>query len=362
MKKSIIFAILILIFAVGWILSGQLNNSNSKNDNENSTKKIIDKSEIGDSENDINSIKVETKIFLAKNIDQSITIQGQTIYNKKIDVKSETKGSIISINFERGNRVKKGKSLLNISKENRVELENSAKELVKVNEIEYLSVKQLVEKGLSSKSKLRMAAYNLSDAKSKLKDIELDIENTNIIAPFSGIIIEKKIEVGDYVTSGNVLLTIVNLNPIKVQAYLSEFDINKIKKNTKAIIENSNGIRKEGKITFISPSAEISTRTFEITIEADNSDLAFKSGITTSIIIEGSKLQAHKISPSILTLKDDGLVGVKALSKENTVIFFPIQKVKDTVDGMWVSGLPNEVNLIISGQEYVTIGQSINLE
>ena len=362
MKKSIIFAILILIFAVGWILSGQLNNSNSKNDNENSTKKIIDKSEIGDNENDINSIKVETKIFLAKNIDQSITIQGQTIYNKKIDVKSETKGSIISINFERGNRVKKGKSLLNISKENRVELENSAKELVKVNEIEYLSVKQLVEKGLSSKSKLRMAAYNLSDAKSKLKDIELDIENTNIIAPFSGIIIEKKIEVGDYVTSGNVLLTIVNLNPIKVQAYLSEFDINKIKKNTKAIIENSNGIRKEGKITFISPSAEISTRTFEITIEADNSDLAFKSGITTSIIIEGSKLQAHKISPSILTLKDDGSVGVKALSKENTVIFFPIQKVKDTVDGMWVSGLPNEVNLIISGQEYVTIGQSINLE
>lgn len=362
MKKSIIFAILILIFTVGWILSGQLNNSNSKNDNDNSTKKMIDESEIGDSENDINSIKVETKIFFAKNIDQSITIQGQTIYNKKIDVKSETKGSIISINFERGNRVKKGKSLLNISKENRVELENSAKELVKVNEIEYLSVKQLVEKGLSSKSKLRMAAYNLSDAKSKLKDIELDIENTNIIAPFSGIIIEKKIEVGDYVTSGNVLLTIVNLNPIKVQAYLSEFDINKIKKNTKAIIENSNGIRKEGKITFISPSAEISTRTFEITIEADNSDLAFKSGITTSIIIEGSKLQAHKISPSILTLKDDGSVGVKALSKENTVIFFPIQKVKDTVDGMWVSGLPNEVNLIISGQEYVTIGQSINLE
>jgi multidrug efflux system membrane fusion protein len=90
--------------------------------------------------------------------------------------------------------------------------------------------------------------------------------------------------------------------------------------------------------------------------------LSFKSGITTSIIIEGSELQAHKISPSILTLKDDGSVGVKALSKENTVIFFPIQKVKDTVDGMWVSGLPNEVNLIISGQEYVTIGQSIDLE
>ena len=75
-----------------------------------------------------------------------------------------------------------------------------------------------------------------------------------------------------------------------------------------------------------------------------------------------NKLLAYKISPSILTLQDDGSVGVKALSKENIVIFYPIQKVKDTVDGMWVSGLPNIVNLIISGQEYVTIGQSIELE
>ena len=79
-------------------------------------------------------------------------------------------------------------------------------------------------------------------------------------------------------------------------------------------------------ITFISPLAETSTRTFEITIEADNSDLSFKSGITATIKIEGSELLAHKISSSILTLQDDGSVGVKAIDeKNNTVIFYPIQ-------------------------------------
>ena len=87
--------------------------------------------------------------------------------------------------------------------------------------------------------------------------------------------------------------------------------------------------------------------------------MSFKSGITTSIIIEGSELLAHKISPSILTLKDDGTVGVKALNESNTVVFYPITKVKDTVDGMWVSGLPDEVILITSGQEYVSEGQKI---
>ena len=61
-------------------------------------------------------------------------------------------------------------------------------------------------------------------------------------------------------------------------------------------------------------------------------------------------------------MQDDGTVGVKALNQKNYVVFYPIKTVKDTVDGMWVSGLPNQVNLIVSGQEYVSIGQQINPE
>lgn len=360
MKKSIFFAILILTITIGWLASGQLGKVNAKDGQK--TNNIDEDTEINQNFDNSNKIKVETKILISEKIDQSILIQGQTIYNKKVEVKSQTTGNITKLNFKRGDNIKKTASLIEISKENRNELLESAKELINLYEIEFSSAKQLIDKGLSSKSKLALAAYNLADAKSKLRNIQLDIDNTNIIAPFDGIITEKYVEVSDFVIPGNVLLTIVNLNPIKIQGYLSEFDINKIKKNTKAIIENSNGIRKEGKITFISPSAETSTRTFEITIEADNTDLAYKSGITTSILIEGSNLQAHKISPSILTLQDDGSVGVKALTKENIVIFYPIKKVKDTVDGMWVSGLPNKVNLIIAGQEYVTIGQKIEIE
>ena len=120
------------------------------------------------------------------------------------------------------------------------------------------------------------------------------------------------------------------------------------------------GLQKEGKITFISPTAETSTRTFEIIIEADNKDLTYKSGITTKIIIRGSELKAHKIPPSILTLLDDGTVGVKAINQDDTVIFYPTKTIKDTIDGMWVAGLPDKVDLIISGQEYISIGEKIN--
>ena len=58
-----------------------------------------------------------------------------------------------------------------------------------------------------------------------------------------------------------------------------------------------------------------------------------------------------------MTLFDDGTVGVKAVNKENNVVFYPTKTIKDTIDGMWVSGLPESANLIISGQEYISIGE-----
>ncbi len=409
MKKSIFTASLILLLVVGWIGSGQFTNVNAQDDTsvslsgteENNTKESI----VEDS-----GSKVEVKEFNFSQIDQSIELQGQTTHNKKIDVKSETTGNITNISFNRGDKVSKGDNLVTISIENRNELLNSAKkdlerlnkelelneknkinklsqnkELIKLYEIEFASAKQLIDKGLSSKSKLSLASFNLANAradqediminfesqqssieaqiasfKSQLKNIELDIQNTLINAPFSGIISDKMIEESEYITPGNTLFTIIDLNPIKIQGYLSEFDVNKINLDTKAVIENTNGIKKIGKISFISPSAETSTRTFEITIEADNGDISFKSGITTKITIAGSELKAHKIPPSILTLLDDGTVGVKAINNESIVVFYPTTSVKDTIDGIWVSGLPDTVNLIITGQEYVSVGESIS--
>jgi len=413
MKSSIIIAIFILLAVVGWIGSGQFTNVKAQDESSKSTaqtklEEIIVLNDQNTDDNELN--KVEVKNFTFNQIDQSIVLQGQTTYNKKINVKSQTTGNIIEINFIRGDKVLKDDDLIKISMENRLELLNSSKkdlerlkkelelneknkknllsqnkELIKLYEIEYASAKQLIDKGLSSKSKLSLASFNLANAKadqedikikyesqlsniesqianvkSQLKNIELDIGNTSISAPFDGVISDKMIEVSEFITPGNILFTIIDLNPIKVQGYLSEFDVNKVKVGTKAVIENSNGIKKTGKISFISPSAETSTRTFEITIEASNSDLSFKSGITTKITIAGSELKAHKIPPSILTLLDDGTVGVKALDNDSIVIFYPTTTVKDTIDGMWVSGLPDEVALIVTGQEYVNIGDKIS--
>ena len=413
MKKSIFIATFILLLVVGWIGSGQFSNNVVAQD-ENTQE--VSEAETSYSENSENNegneftFSVETKIFTSSLIDQSIELQGQTIHNKKIDVKSETSGNINSIEFSRGDNVSENSEMLTISLEDRKEkllsaqkdLERLSKEIIlneknrdnllrqnveriELYEIEYASAKQLIDKGLSSKSKLSLASFNLANAKadredikikfestlasleaqitnvkSVLKNIKLDIDKTSIKAPFDGIISEKMVEETEFISVGTPLFSIIDLDPIKIEGYLSEFDVNKVSVGTKAFIEDSNGIKKNGIISFISPSAETSTRTFEITIEADNKDLSYKSGITTKIIIKGSELKAHKIPPSILTLLDDGTVGVKAVDNENMVTFYPTKTIKDTIDGMWVSGLPEKVNLIVSGQEYISIGETVN--
>ena len=413
MKKSIFIASFILLLVVGWIGSGQLSNNVIAQDDNTQE---VPETETSYSKNDENNkdeeftFSVETKVFTSKLIDQSIELQGQTIHNKKIDVKSETSGNIDSIEFSRGDKVSQNAEMIKISLEDRNEkllsakkdLERLSKELIlneknrdnllrqnveriELYEIEYASAKQLIDKGLSSKSKLSLASFNLANAKadkedikikfestlanleaqisnvkSVLKNIKLDIDKTSIKAPFDGIISEKMVEETEFISLGTPLFTIIDLDPIKIEGYLSEFDINKVSVGTKAIIEDSNGIKKNGIISFISPSAETSTRTFEITIEANNKDLLYKSGITTKIIIKGSELKAHKIPPSILTLLDDGTVGVKAIDNEDKVTFYPTKTIKDTIDGMWVSGLPEKVNLIVSGQEYISIGDTVN--
>ena len=413
MKKSIFIASLILLLVVGWIGSGQFSNNVVAKDDNTEAVSESETSYTNDSENNKNeelTFSVETKVFTSKLIDQSIELQGQTIHNKKIDVKSETSGNIDSIEFSRGDKVSQNAEMIKISLEDRNEkllsakkdLERLSKELIlneknrdnllrqnveriELYEIEYASAKQLIDKGLSSKSKLSLASFNLANAKadkedikikfestlanleaqisnvkSVLKNIKLDIDKTSIKAPFDGIISEKMVEETEFISVGTPLFTIIDLDPIKIEGYLSEFDVNKVSVGTKAIIEDSNGIKKNGIISFISPSAETSTRTFEITIEANNKDLLYKSGITTKIIIKGSELKAHKIPPSILTLLDDGTVGVKAVNNEDKVTFYPTKTIKDTIDGMWVSGLPEKVNLIVSGQEYISIGDTVN--
>jgi multidrug efflux system membrane fusion protein len=82
-------------------------------------------------------------------------------------------------------------------------------------------------------------------------------------------------------------------------------------------------------------------------------------GLTASAIVKVGTAPAHLLPQSVLTLDDDGVLGVRAV-EDSTVAFYPVTILKDTREGIWVTGLPNTVDVITVGQEYVTAGQRVN--
>jgi multidrug efflux system membrane fusion protein len=72
-----------------------------------------------------------------------------------------------------------------------------------------------------------------------------------------------------------------------------------------------------------------------------------------------AELPAHRVSPAILTLTDDGKIGVKTVNAENIVEFHAVQIVGDGPDGVWLVGLPERARFITVGQDFVVTGQKV---
>jgi len=65
---------------------------------------------------------------------------------------------------------------------------------------------------------------------------------------------------------------------------------------------------------------------------------------------------AHLIAQSSLTLDDEGVLGVRTIDSDNVASFMPVTLLRDTADGVWVTDLPDMVDIITIGQEFVTDG------
>ena len=74
------------------------------------------------------------------------------------------------------------------------------------------------------------------------------------------------------------------------------------------------------------------------------------------IIIASDGKSAHLLPQSVLTLNDEGTLGVRTVTAEKKADFVPVTMLRDTIDGVWLAGLPEAADVIVIGQEYVIPG------
>ena len=337
----------------------------------------------------------------AKTIDSAVVLRGETAASRLVEVRSETSGQIINEPLKKGATISQGQVLCRLDPgtrqatladavaglaeararvpETQAKLDEAKARLAEA-KINFNAANKLSEGGYASETRVasaeaavRAAEASIASAtagfdstRSKIQSAEAsvaiankEIERISLTAPFDGILETDTAELGTLLQPGALCAKIIQLNPIKFVGFVPETELGRIIKGSTATAKLINGEEIKGKVTFVSRSADQTTRTFRVEIEADNADLSISKGQTAEISIASDGTQAHLLPQSALTLDDSGALGVRTVDEKSQVLFFATDLIRDTMKGVWLKGLPEKTNVIILGQGYVTDGVEV---
>jgi len=288
-----------------------------------------------------------------------LVIRGHTQANRSVTLRAEVSGPVASIEIAKGARVAKGHTILLIDPEERSDRLKQGQALFDQRRLEFEAVTKLGIRKFRSKTQLAESEAKLRAAEAGLSRIRTELKNTKILAPFAGVLADRYVEIGDYVLVGDKLAMVVELDPLKVVANVSEQDVNQVKEGTTSRISLASGETVEGVVTFVGSVAEAGTRTFPIELVFANPNHQIRDGLTAEAYLPVKQVLAHKVSPAILALNDAGQVGVKSVDAKSVVRFHPIKVIGHDGGGLWVAGLPDTLRLITIGHDFITTGQKV---
>jgi multidrug efflux system membrane fusion protein len=189
---------------------------------------------------------------------------------------------------------------------------------------------------------------------------EEEIARLRITAPFAGYLETDTAEIGTLMQPGAPCATVIQLDPIKLVGFVPEAQVDRVTLGAEAGARLASGSQVRGEVTFVSRSADEATRTFRVEITVPNPDVLIRDGQTADILIRSEGTPAHLLPASAMTLNDDGTLGVRIV-EDGIVRFVPVRMIRDTANGVWLSGLPEVAGVITVGQEFVTDGVPVRV-
>ncbi|MEL7164156.1 MAG: efflux RND transporter periplasmic adaptor subunit [Pseudomonadota bacterium] len=361
-------------------------------------------------------IKVVARRSTAQEIDSAVILRGQTEAARSVDVRAETTSTVTSPPLRKGAFVGEGQLLCQLdpgtrgsslaemraraaeARSRKTEAEARVPEAksrvleaqARLDEamVNQNAARRLSEDGFASETRvknadaavaaseagleaartgvtaattgLQSADAAIESALAAVASAEKELSRLDIHAPFAGVLESDTAELGSLLQPGALCATVIQLDPIKLVGFVPETEVNRVRVGASARAQlAAGGDDLVGTVTFLSRAADPTTRTFRVEIEVPNPDLAIRDGQTSDISIDADGALAHLLPASALTLDAQGDIGMRLVGENNTVEFAPITVLRDTVRGVWVTGLPTQANVIVVGQEFVTAGVEV---
>ena len=336
----------------------------------------------------------------AREVQNAVRIRGQTEAAREVEVRAETSGLVVSEPLRKGAQVEADELLCRLDAGTReIELADAEARLVEARsrvpeaearvaeaqarlaeaEINDNAARTLSRDGFASDTRVaesqasvEAARAGIQSAQATLQGAQSGIESAQaavaaareeltrleIRAPFAGLLESDTAELGALLQPGGMCATVIQLDPVKLVGFVPETEVDSIERGAEAGARLATGREVAGRVSFLSRAADETTRTFRVEIEVPNPEGAIRDGQTAEIVIRGRASLAHLLPQSALTLDDDGRLGYR-LAVDGRTAFAPVEVLRDTPEGVYVAGLPEEADVIVTGQEFVAEGVAL---
>jgi multidrug efflux system membrane fusion protein len=304
------------------------------------------------------SVRIE--VVTAQNMPIEVPLRGRTKAKSAVSVVAQTSGIVQTVDVAKGQQVKAGDTLCTLDQGARKLAVDQAQAGVDQAQTAYDANLALVKKGVAASNTTLAIEAQLKGAQAALQNAQLELDRTIIKTDVGGTITDPMTNVGAMLAMGQPCATVVELDPMLFIASVPEARIQYAKLGLKAAVTTITGDKAEGTVTYIAPTADDETRSFPVEIDLPNADLKLRDGITAEAVVNVGTAPVHVLPQSVLTLDDDGVLGIRTVEAGSKVAFHPVTIIKDTRDGVWVTGLPFKINVITVGQEFVQPGQVVD--
>lgn len=278
----------------------------TRNDSAASPEKVVNKS----NKNGNKALNVNALIISTQAMTDDIYTNGDLIPDEEVDLSFETSGKITDINFSEGSTVQKGQLLAKI---NDRPLQAQLKKLqaqLKLAEDRVFRQNALLVKDAVSKEAYEQVKTDLASLNADIDLIKANIQQTELRAPFDGIIGLRQVSVGSYASPTTIVAKLTKISPLKINFSVPERYAKEIKKGTRLTF-SLDGYLKDFDATVYATESKVdpASRTLSVRALYPNTGTKLLPGRFASI-----KIKMHEI-PNAIAIPSEAIVPEMGKSK-----------------------------------------------
>ena len=265
--------------------------------------------------------------------------------------------------IEEGEPIEVGAPLIHLNQDLLQAAFDRAQAQYQYDESEYERITDLFERGVTSKTEFDSARTRREVSRAAFEEAARSLERTTIVSPLAGFLNRLTIEPGEYVSPGDVVAEIVQLDRVKVVVDIPERDVHYMHIGDRAVVlaRSPEDIELSGEIRYLSELADDQTRTSRMEISVDNRDHLLRSGQIVRARLTRRVLRDVIMIPlgAVIPLEEGRVVYIVNDSHaERREITLGLIEGRDV---QVLSGLQTGDQLITAGHRYVGPGQLVQV-